>query len=205
MYIYFSHFHPFPFVPLNFVSVDHHTMNTSSIGIEKMEEQQSPLKEEKEDGELEDGELEEDEVEEPSPSKGQGDGGVAGNKGGSEGNAHTPVEPDIKDEGKKERREVRQCGFRSTSSWNSQGNIYFIVIKTKCLIDIYSTHPQSREGKEEKKRKHRDDEEEKRKKKKKKRKHVASEEEDSTNAKVCNVNISLKTFHLWTCNTIGPL
>lgn len=70
-----------------------------------MEYQTSPSKEEKEDGELEDGELEEDEVEEPPPSIGKEDVGVTDNKG-SEGNAHTPAEPDAKDEGKKERREV---------------------------------------------------------------------------------------------------
>lgn len=70
-----------------------------------MEGQPSPSKEEKEDGELEEGELEEDEVEEPSPVKDRGDGGVEDGKGGSEGESHTPVDPDSK-EGKKDRREV---------------------------------------------------------------------------------------------------
>lgn len=71
----------------------------------RMEGQQSPSKEEKEDGELEEGELEEDEVEEPSPLKDRGDGGVEESKGVSEVESHTPINPDSK-EGKKDRREV---------------------------------------------------------------------------------------------------
>lgn len=74
-----------------------------------MDEQESALKEEKEDGELEEGELEEDEVEEPSPSKSsQGDLTIADKRTTSESDAHTQLEPDVREEGKKERRESRE-------------------------------------------------------------------------------------------------
>ncbi|KAG0703190.1 hypothetical protein GWK47_024905 [Chionoecetes opilio] len=76
-----------------------------------MEDQQSSMQEEKEDGELEEGELEEDEVEEPSQGKGvqgHGDMGVADKKVTAEDDFHTALEPDVREEGKRERRELHQ-------------------------------------------------------------------------------------------------